>query len=268
MSILIDTHAHLYVKQFQHDLPAVLERAESEGVHKIFLPAIDTETHAAMLSLEAQNPVLFDAMMGLHPCSVTDESLELELKAVENYLAERPFCAIGEIGIDLYWDKTFFEAQKKALVRQMHWAESLKIPIVIHSREATEAIIAVLKENTWYTQGGIFHCFTGTVEQARTIIGLGFWLGIGGVVTFKNGGLAPVLQEISLENLVLETDAPYLAPIPFRGKRNESSYLTYIAQRIADIKELDIDQVATQTTANALKVFSKKNEKLLSLTAF
>jgi TatD DNase family protein len=258
---LIDTHAHLYVKQFKNDLDAVLKRANTEGVQKIFLPAIDAETHEDMLALEASQPDVCIAMMGVHPCSINAETIDNELLIAEKYLSDRPFCAVGEIGIDLHWDKTTLPFQKKAFIQQMHWAQDLGIPIIIHSRESTDVIIDILNENAWYTEGGIFHCFTGNVEQAKAVIDRGFYLGIGGVVTYKNAeSLVATIQEISLDHLVLETDAPYLAPVPFRGRRNESSYVKYIAQKISEIKIVDINEVAAKTTANAEAVFSKKGQ--------
>jgi TatD DNase family protein len=258
---LIDTHAHLYVKQFKNDLDAVLQRANTEGVKKIYLPAIDAETHEDMLALEAAKPDFCEAMMGVHPCSINAETIDNELLIAEKYLSDRPFCAIGEIGIDLHWDKTTLPFQKKAFLKQMHWAQDLGIPIVIHSRESTDVIIEILNENTWFTEGGIFHCFTGNTEQAKAVIDRGFYLGIGGVVTYKNAAeMVAAVQEISLDNLVLETDAPYLAPIPFRGRRNESSYVKHVAQKISEIKIVDFKEVAAKTTANAEKIFSKKSK--------
>lgn len=254
--ILIDTHAHLYAKQFDNDRAEMLKRADTEGVKKIYLPAIDSETHAAMLALEASDPARYFAMIGVHPCSV-DADFEKELAIVERYLTERSFCAIGEIGLDLYWDKTFFEQQKQAFIQQMRWAQSAGVPIIIHSREATDLIINILQENTWFTEGGILHCFTGDVAQAKKLIDLNFSLGIGGVATYKNGGLEPVLKEIDLKYFVLETDAPYLAPVPFRGRRNESSYIKHVAQKISEVKLIDFQVVAQQTTINAERIFSK-----------
>jgi TatD DNase family protein len=254
--MLIDTHAHLYAKQFDSDRAEMLKRADEAGVKKIFLPAIDSETHAAMLALEAAEPTRCFAMMGVHPCSINAD-FETELAAAERYLSARPFCAIGEIGMDLYWDKTFVEQQKTAFIRQMRWAQDLKIPIIIHSREATDLIISILQENSWFTEGGILHCFTGNVEQAKALMGLNFSLGIGGVATYKNGGLEPVIKDIDLKYLVLETDAPYLAPLPFRGKRNESSYVRHVAQKISEVKGVDFQEVARQTTLNAERIFSK-----------
>ncbi len=257
--MLIDTHAHIYVRQFNNDREAVLERARTEGVKRIYLPAIDAETHDDMLKLEATHPDFCIAMMGVHPCSINAETIDTELNIAEKYLSERSFCAIGEIGIDLHWDKTTLDYQTKAFVQQMHWAQDLGLPIIIHSRESTDVIISILQENSWYKQGGILHCFTGTVEQAKAVIDMGFYLGIGGVVTYKNSGLDAVIADIPLEYLVLETDAPYLAPVPFRGKRNESAYVKHIAQKISEIKIEEITKVAAITTANAENIFSKAN---------
>jgi TatD DNase family protein len=256
--MLIDTHAHLYAEQFDNDREAMLKRAEAVGVKKIYLPAIDSRTHAAMLALEAAEPTRCFAIMGVHPCSINAD-FEQELAVAESYLSQRSFCAIGEIGIDLYWDKTFIEEQKTAFIRQMHWAQDLGIPIIIHSREATPLIINILQENHWFTEGGILHCFTGNIDEAKALIDLNFSLGIGGVATYKNGGLEPVIKEIDLKYLVLETDAPYLAPVPFRGKRNESSYIKHVAQKISEVKMIDFKEVAAQTSRNAEQIFSKKS---------
>lgn len=255
--MLIDTHAHLYARQFDHDRDAMLNRADTEGVKKIFLPAIDSETHDAMLALEAAEPTRCFAMMGVHPCSIAAD-FAAELAIAERHLAARPFCAIGEIGIDLHWDKTFYAEQKIALVQQMRWAQDLRLPIIIHSRNSMDEVITVLSENRWFTEGGILHCFTGDLAQAQTLIDLGFSLGIGGVVTYKNSGLDAVVRQIALEHLVLETDAPYLAPVPHRGRRNETSYIRHVAEKIAEIKGVDFAEIARQTTANAEKIFAKR----------
>lgn len=252
---LVDTHAHLYLPKFQHDRSAMLDRARTEGgISHIFLPNIDSESIASMLELEAAYPNFCYAMMGLHPCDVK-ENFEEELKIVESWLSKRKFCAIGEIGLDLYWDKTFFEQQKIAFIRQMRWAQALKIPIVIHSRESTEEILQILEANEWFTEGGILHCYSGSVEQARRTVERGFLLGIGGVLTYKKTNLPEVVRAVGLENLVLETDAPFLAPEPYRGKRNESAYVRIIAQKLAQIFDTDLDTVANITTRNALSLF-------------
>lgn len=255
---LVDTHAHLYLPKFQPDRTAMLHRARTEGsISHIFLPNIDSESIDSMLELEAAYPNFCYAMMGLHPCDVK-ENFEQVLKIVESWLGKRKFCAIGEIGLDLYWDKTFFEQQKIAFIRQMRWAQALKTPIVIHSRDSTEEILQILEENEWFTEGGILHCYSGSVEQARRTVERGFLLGIGGVLTYKKTNLPEVVRAIGLENLVLETDAPFLAPEPYRGKRNESAYVRIIAEKLAQILETDLDTVAKITTQNALSLFLRQ----------
>lgn len=251
---IIDTHCHLYVKAFKDDIDAVLERAAAEGVEKFYLPAIDSEETENMLALEARFPDTCIAMMGLHPCSVK-EDYEAELAHVEEWLAKRPFVAVGEIGLDFYWDKTFAEQQYVAFRQQIEWALQYDIPIVIHTRNAMQETINVVKEYKGRGLRGIFHCFSGSYESAVQIIDAGFYLGIGGVLTYKNAGLPEVLAKIGLEHLVLETDAPYLTPVPFRGKRNESSYLKYIIEKLAETKREPVATVAAITTANAQKIF-------------
>lgn len=252
--MLIDTHSHLYLKQFAEDREAVLQRAYDQGVEKIFLPSIDSSVLEDMLKLEAEQDGKCYAMMGLHPCSVKD-NYKKELDIVHEWLDRRYFCAVGEIGMDLYWDKTFVKEQEEAFIIQLNWAVAFDIPIVIHSRSATDEIINILKKEQKPGLRGIFHCFGGSIEQAKAIIDLGFYLGIGGVVTFKNAGLAEIIKDIDLEHIVLETDAPYLAPVPYRGKRNESAYIYHVAQHIAKLKELDYKTVSQITTENALKIF-------------
>lgn len=249
-----DTHCHLYTEEFDKDRAAMLKRAENENVEKFYLPAIDSESTDALLNLEAQYPGQCFAMMGLHPCYVKD-NYEEELLNVETWLAKRPFAAIGEIGLDFYWDTSFNSQQYHAFKTQIQWALQYQLPIVIHSRNATDECIAVVKEFASSSLKGIFHCFGGTVEQASQIIEMGFYLGIGGVITYKNAGLAEVVQQLPLTALVLETDAPYLSPVPHRGKRNESSYLPLVAAKIAAVKNITIEEVATVTTANAEKIF-------------
>lgn len=252
---MTETHSHLYASQFDEDRAAAMERAFAAGVQKIFLPAIDSGTHAAMLELEGEYPGRVHAMIGLHPCSVK-ENYEEELAIVRQHLDKRDFCAVGEIGIDLYWDKTTLEIQKDAFRRQTEWAKDADIPIVIHSRDSIEEVIEMLEEMKDERLRGIFHCFTGNAEQGKRIIDLDFHLGIGGVVTFKNSGLDKTVAELPLERLVLETDAPYLAPVPYRGKRNETSYLRLIAEKIAGIKGVSFAEVETVTDRNAQKIFS------------
>ena len=251
---LIDTHSHIYVPEFESDRAFMLERAEKEGVRKIFMPAIDSTTHEAMLKLEEEYPSLCLSMMGLHPCSVK-ENPGAELKTARDHLEKRPFIAVGETGIDLYWDKTFIEQQYMAFQQQIEWALHYDIPVVIHSRNSIDECIKVVKENQHGKLKGVFHCFSGNTEQAEQIIDLGFYLGIGGVLTFKNSGLDAVMERISLERVVLETDAPYLAPVPFRGKRNEPAYLRYVIDKLAEIKNVNIEEIVSATTSNAEKLF-------------
>jgi TatD DNase family protein len=250
----IDTHCHLYLKEFADDIKAVLDRAEAAGVNKFYLPAIDSETLQLMLSLEKSYPLKCRSMAGLHPCSVK-ENYKDELKIVEDILAERSFAAIGEIGLDFYWDRTFEAQQYETFHQQIEWALHYDLPIVIHSRDSMEQSIDVVKQHQNGKLKGIFHCFTGSAELAKKITGLGFYLGIGGVITYKNSGLAETLKDISMDSIVLETDAPYLTPVPFRGKRNESSYIRYIAEKLADAKNMDITEVEKITTLNAEKIF-------------
>jgi TatD DNase family protein len=251
---LIDTHCHLYGADFEKDIRAVMERAENEGVQRFYLPAVDSEVIAAMLQLEQDYPGKCFAMMGLHPCSVK-EDYKLELALVSEWLGKRPFKAVGEIGLDYYWDKTFIDAQKEAFHQQIEWALQYQLPIVIHSRESMADSIQIVKEHQKGALRGIFHCFTGTLEEAQQIIDLGFYLGIGGVITYKNTHLREVVKALSLDHIVLETDAPYLTPVPFRGKRNESSYLKYIVEKVAEVKEIGVEAAASITTANAKKIF-------------
>ncbi|MCC2590740.1 TatD family hydrolase [Chryseobacterium sp. MFBS3-17] len=254
---MIDTHTHLYSSEFDSDFPEVYQRALDKGVNRFYLPAIDSETHEKMLDLEAKYPDAIFAMMGLHPCSVKPETWEQELEMVEKYLNQRDFPAIGEIGIDLYWDKTTLDIQIKAFERQIDWAIEHDLPIVIHTRESFDEVFAVLERKKHPKLRGVFHCFSGTLEQAHHAISLGFMLGIGGVVTFKNGKIDQFLHEIPLDHIVLETDSPYLAPVPFRGKRNESSYVALVAGKLVDIYGVDYAEIDCRTTENALRMFGK-----------
>lgn len=251
---LIDTHTHLYANPFEGDRDEMMQRAFANKVVAFYLPNIDSSSIEEMLALEQNYPDQCFAMMGLHPCSVKENYKE-ELATVKKWLDKRPFVAIGEIGIDLYWDKTFFEQQKEAFLTQVEWAKELDIPIVIHSRESTSIIIELLREVKDDRLRGIFHCFGGSVEEAEAIIELGFSLGIGGVLTFKKSGLAHTLRSVDLKHIVLETDSPYLAPVPYRGKRNESSYILHIAEELARVKQIGLDEVARVTTENALAIF-------------
>ncbi len=251
---LNDTHCHLYATEFSSDIAAVIQHAQEAQVQKFYLPAIDSETHNSMLQLEAQYPGTCIAMMGLHPCSV-DDHYEAELKIVEDWLAKRKFVAVGEIGLDFYWDTTYTQQQYTAFRKQIELALQYHIPIVIHTRNAMAETIAVVKEYAGRGLTGIFHCFGGTYEDAVAITGMGFYLGIGGVLTYKNAGLPAVLEKIDLQHLVLETDAPYLTPVPYRGKRNESAYIKIIAEKLATIKQCPVEVIAAATTANAKKIF-------------
>lgn len=252
--IITDTHTHLYSEAFNEDRTEVIQRAVDNNVKRFFIPAIDSETTQAMYDLEKQFPEHVFSMMGLHPTSVS-ETVEEELRHVEEELAKRKFYAVGEIGIDLYWDKSFFEAQRKAFKHQIKLAKKYKLPIVIHCREAFDEVFEVLEEEKSEDLYGIFHCFTGTKTQAEQAISYNMKLGIGGVVTFKNGKIDQFLAEIELKHIVLETDSPYLAPKPYRGKRNESSYILKIAEKLSEIYGVSLEEVAAQTTQNSLEVF-------------
>jgi TatD DNase family protein len=251
---LIDTHCHLYSSTFTGDVEEVLERAENEGVDRFYLPAIDRHCQGALLELEARHPGKCFGMTGLHPCHVKEDHA-IELQFVEGELARRSWVALGEIGLDFYWDRTFEAAQYAAFHQQIEWALHYDIPIVIHSRESMKESIGVVREHQQGRLRGIFHCFSGDAQAAREIVDLGFYLGIGGVLTYKNSGLADAIRDVPLEFLVLETDAPYLAPVPFRGKRNESSYLRYIVAKLAEVKGLSVAEVAAASTENAQKIF-------------
>ncbi len=259
MMNLIDTHSHIYLQEFANDQPEIFERLNNEGVRMVLLPAIDASTHQQMLDLEARKNEVCLAMMGIHPCSIKDNYKE-ELKIAGDYLEKRAFIAIGEIGLDFYWDKTFAKQQYEAFHEQIEWALQYDLPIVIHSRNSTDECINVVAEHKTDKLKGVFHCFSGDVEQAKKIIELGFYLGIGGVLTFKNAGLDIVVEEISLDHIVLETDAPYLAPVPFRGKRNEPSYLKYVVEKLSIIKNCTKEEVADITTANAKNLFRLKDQ--------
>lgn len=250
----IDTHAHLYGEEFSADRTAMVERALAAGVSRLYLPNIDSTSIEGMLALEAQFPDSCFAMMGVHPCYI-NENVEQELSVVRKWLAERPFKAIGEIGLDFYWDTTYREQQYHAFRSQLELAREYNLPVAIHSRESTRECIDEVKALQDGRLSGVFHCFSGTLEEAKEIIDLGFYLGIGGVVTFKKSGLDKILEDIDLQYVVLETDAPYLAPVPYRGKRNESAYIPLIGEKIADVKNLKIEEVAAITTNNALKLF-------------
>jgi TatD DNase family protein len=252
--ILTDTHTHLYSEQFVADRNAVIERSIKAGITRFFIPAIDSEYTQSMLALETAYPENVFLMMGLHPTHVK-ENVKEELTLVKEWLDNRKFYAVGEIGMDLYWDRTFIKEQQYAFQTQIQWAKERKMPINIHCRDAFEEVFEILEKEKSEALFGIFHCFTGTLAQAKKAISYGMKLGIGGVVTFKNGKIDQFLQEIPLSEIVLETDAPYLAPTPFRGKRNESSYLPNIAQKLADIYGVSIAEIAKITTENSKTIF-------------
>lgn len=252
--ILTDTHTHLYATEFDEDRNEMIQRAISAGISRFFIPAIDSTFTQSMYHLEQEYSENIFLMMGLHPTHVQENYLE-ELQHVEEELAKRKFVAIGEIGIDLYWDKTFFRQQQEAFRKQIRLAKKYKLPIVIHCREAFEEIFEILEEEKSDDLFGIFHCFSGTYEQALQAISYNMKLGIGGVVTFKNGKIDQFLNQIDLKHIVLETDSPYLAPVPFRGKRNESSYLLLVATKLSEIYNTSQEEVARITTENSKFVF-------------
>lgn len=253
--ILTDTHTHIYLDDFSEDRDAMLQRSFDEGVERFFLPNIDLQSIELVKRLARAHTGKIWPMMGLHPCSV-DEHWSSVLDSIESELREnKDYVAVGEIGLDLYWDKSTLPWQVGAFKRQIAWAKELKIPIVIHCRESFDEIFEVLEEEQDGTLEGVLHCFTGTEAQAHRCIELGMMIGLGGVLTFKNSGLDKAVKNISLEQIVLETDSPYLAPTPHRGKRNESSYIRLVAEKLAEIKNLSVEEIATITTANSKILF-------------
>ena len=252
--IFIDTHCHLYAEDFANDILEVMQRADYEGVKKFYLPAIDSASFPALIDLEKKFPGKCIPMAGLHPCSVKENYKE-ELKFVEKNLSEAGFAAVGEIGLDFYWDRSFEKEQYEVMHQQVEWALHYDIPIVIHSRDSIQQTIGLVKEHQKGKLKGIFHCFNDSYDSAREIIDLGFYMGIGGVITYKNSTLPDVVRQIDLAHFVLETDAPYLAPVPFRGKRNESSYIKFIAAKLAELKSITVEEVAAITSENAEKIF-------------
>jgi TatD DNase family protein len=252
---LIDTHTHIYSEQFDQDRDEVIQRAMNNGVQRFYLPSINSSYYPKMEELKNKYPENIFLMMGLHPCDVKLDSYEKELEFVEKKLSEEEYAAVGEIGLDLFWDNSTLEIQKYAFIKQIQLAKRFKLPIVIHVREAFDQVLEIIRNEKDENLHGILHCFTGNLEQAKEFINLGFYLGIGGVVTFKNGKIDQFLKQIPLENIVLETDAPYLAPSPFRGKRNESSYLKMITDKLSDIYEMMPEKIGIITSENARKVF-------------
>lgn len=255
--MVIDTHTHLYLKEFAADIDDVINRAKNLKINNFFLPAIDSSYTESMIALKNAYPEIMHLMAGLHPCSVKDNYLE-ELSHVENVLKNHAIVAIGEIGIDLYWDKSTLNIQKKAFASQIRLAKDLNLPIVIHCRNAFEEIFEVLEKEKSENLRGIFHCFSGNYEEALKAISFNMKLGIGGVVTFKNGKIDKFLKKIPLDNLVLETDSPYLAPPPFRGKRNESSYLSIIIDKLTEVYEIPAEKIIEITSNNAIELFKIK----------
>jgi len=254
--MFIDTHTHIYLSNFKSDIGSVMERAAAAGIQQCYLPAIDRSVMDDLLALEAAYPGTCHAMAGLHPCSVKDD-FEEELSFVREWLDRRQFAAVGEIGLDFHWDLSHRDQQYEAFHRQVGWAAGKGLPVVLHTRKATDECIDVIRQHQDGHLRGVFHCFSGTVEQAEAVIGLGFLLGIGGVLTYKNGGLEPVIRAFGLEHVVLETDAPYLTPVPYRGKRNEPAYIGHVAEALARITGLPLEEVAEVTSRNARALFSR-----------
>lgn len=251
---MIDTHAHIYATEFDHDRDEVVQRAKAQGIEAILLPNIDLASIEPMLKTEAAYPELCRSMMGLHPCYV-DGNVKQTLTVIESWLDKHPFIAIGEIGIDLYWEKTFQAEQEMAFVTQLSWAKERDLPVVIHTRDSITQTLQLLEKEQNGSLSGVFHCFGGTLEEAKAINELGFHLGIGGVSTFKNGGMDKVLPHLDMNFVLLETDCPYLAPVPHRGKRNEPAYTTLVAKRIAELTELSLVEVNNITNTNANSLF-------------
>ena len=259
---LIDSHCHLYLPAFSEDINDVIQRARSAGVGRFYLPAIDREHEAALFDLEAAYPGVCFAMQGLHPCSVKSD-VDEALWYIESSFTKREFAAVGETGLDFYWDKTFEKEQYKALHQQIEWALHYDLPVVIHSRDSIHQTISVIREHQKGNLRGVFHCFNEDEDSARQIIALGFYMGIGGTVTYKNSKLPEIIKKIGLQQIVLETDAPYLPPVPFRGKRNESSYLVYVVEKLADMLNMDVDGIAGVTSDNARQLFHPSRKSIL-----
>lgn len=254
MDFYIDTHAHIYHEDFESDRIDMFHRCDEQRIDKIFMPNVDHTSIDKMLELEYRWPKKCYSMMGLHPCSVKKD-FQRELYLIEEWLSKRSFSAVGEIGTDLYWDKSFWEQQQEALIIQVNWAKKYKLPVVLHCRESLDQTIEIIEGLQDGNLKGVFHCFSGSAEQANKISKLGFYIGLGGVVTFKNGGLDQVLPEIDLQYAVLETDSPYLAPVPYRGKRNEPPYIPIISSKIAELMKISVEEVQKITSQNALNLF-------------
>ena len=251
---MIDTHAHIYASQFDSDRDDVIQRAREQGIEKILMPNIDLDSIQPMLDVEAKYPGLCHSMMGLHPCDVKADYKEV-LSTMHGWFEKHKFIAVGEIGIDLYWDKTYRAEQEDALITQLNWAKEMDLPVVIHTRDSIEETLALIRKEQNGALKGVFHCFGGSVEEARAITELGFHLGLGGVSTFKNGGMDKVIPYLDMQDIILETDCPYLAPAPHRGKRNEPAYTALVQNRIAELKEISAEEVDRITTENAKGLF-------------
>lgn len=252
----IDTHTHLFASEFDNDIDIVIKNALDNGISKMLLPNIDSTTTTKMLQLCDRHPNKCYPMIGLHPCSVKKDNLEKEISHVEQMLSQNKFIAVGEIGLDLYWDKSTLDLQKIAFGSQIELAKKYKLPIAIHVRDSFDEAIEIVERLNDNNLSGVFHCFTGNLEEAQRIINLNnFYLGIGGVVTFKNGGINKIIKQVSLDRIILETDSPYLSPTPFRGTRNESKYLLNIAHKMAELYNIDIEDIAKKTTKNAIDLF-------------
>ncbi|GAL22649.1 putative deoxyribonuclease similar to YcfH type 2 [Vibrio maritimus] len=252
---MIDTHAHIYATEFDQDRDDVVKRAIAVGIEHILLPNIDLESIEPMLATEAAYPEICRSMMGLHPCYV-DANVDATLNTIHSWFDKHNFIAVGEIGIDLYWDKTYRKEQEHAFVTQLNWAKEMDLPVVIHTRDSIEETLALLKTEQNGDLRGVFHCFGGSIEEAKSINELGFHLGLGGVSTFKNSGMDKVIPELDMTKVILETDCPYLAPVPNRGKRNEPAYTELVLNRIADVRGISTKEVAEITTNNAKSLFS------------
>ncbi|MBD1574527.1 TatD family hydrolase [Vibrio sp. S17_S38] len=252
---MIDSHAHIYATEFDEDRDQVVERALSIGIEKILLPNIDLESIAPMLATEARYPDVCHSMMGLHPCYVND-NIEHDLAIIRQWFNQHKFIAVGEIGIDLYWDKTYQQQQEFAFRTQLQWAKELNLPVVIHTRDSIDQTLEILKQEQDGSLRGVFHCFGGSLAQAEAINQLGFHLGLGGVSTFKNGGMDNVIPHLDLDFVILETDCPYLAPTPHRGKRNEPFFMELVAQRVADLREMSLSEVSQITSKNTKLLFN------------
>ncbi|MDC0611193.1 TatD family hydrolase [Vibrio sp.] len=251
---MIDTHAHIYADEFNHDRDEMVKRAIDQGIEMILLPNIDLDSIAPMLETERRYPELCRSMMGLHPCYVKEDIKET-LTTIQNWFEQHNFIAVGEIGIDLYWDKTFKREQEYAFVTQLNWAKELNLPVVIHTRDSIEETLTLLNTEQDGSLSGVFHCFGGSVEEAKAINDLNFHLGLGGVSTFKNGGMDKVIPHLDMNYVILETDCPYLAPVPHRGKRNEPAYTELVAKRIAELRDISVADVDKITTSNAKTLF-------------